>query len=60
MMKNSFRRILTTVIAATTIGSFSSLGVSAATFDSNTNTHWIGILMSDLSKKRQRNKESIN
>ncbi len=29
-------------------------------FDSNTNTHWIGILMSDLSKKRERNKESIN
>lgn len=26
-------------------------------FDSNINTHWIGILMSDLSKKRERNKE---
>ena len=35
MMKNSLRRIVTAVIAATTIGSFSSLGVSAATFDSN-------------------------
>ena len=40
MMKNSFRRIVTTVIAATTIGSFSSLGVSAATFDSNTNNYY--------------------
>ena len=29
-------------------------------FDSNTNTQWIGILMSDLSKKREKNKESIN
>ena len=40
MMKNFLRRIVTTVIAATTIGSFSSLGVSAATFDSNTNNYY--------------------
>jgi len=40
MMKNSFRRIVTTIIAATTIGSFSSLGVSAATFDSNINNYY--------------------
>jgi uncharacterized protein YkwD len=40
MMKNSIRRIVTTVIAATTIGSFSSLGVSAATFDSNTDIYY--------------------
>ncbi|MBC2419244.1 CAP domain-containing protein, partial [Clostridium beijerinckii] len=35
MRKNGLRRIVTTVIAATTIGSFSSLGVSAATINSN-------------------------
>lgn len=26
-------------------------------FDSNTGTHWLGILMSDLSRKREKNKE---
>jgi uncharacterized protein YkwD len=40
MMKNSLRRIVTTVIAATTIGSFSSIGASAATFDSNINNYY--------------------
>ena len=35
MRKNFIRKIVTTVIAATTIGSFSSLGVSAATINSN-------------------------
>jgi len=40
MMKNFLRRIVTAVIAATTIGSFSSLGVSAATFDSNINNYY--------------------
>lgn len=40
MMKNCLRRIVTAVIAATTIGSFSSLGVSAATFDSNINNYY--------------------
>ena len=40
MMKNSLRRIVTTVITATTIGSFSSIGVSAATFDSNINNYY--------------------
>ena len=39
MRKNDLRRIVTTVIAATTIGSFSSLGVSAATINSNTNDY---------------------
>jgi uncharacterized protein YkwD len=39
MRKNDLRRIVTTVIAATTIGSFSSLGVSAATVNSNTNDY---------------------
>ena len=37
MMKNFLRRIVTAAIVATTIGSFSSFGVSAATFDSNIN-----------------------
>ncbi|NRT80899.1 CAP domain-containing protein [Clostridium beijerinckii] len=37
MRKNGLRRIVTTVIAATTIGSFSSLGVSAATINSSVN-----------------------
>ena len=40
MMKNFLRKIVTTVIAATTIGSFSSIGVSAATFDSNANNYY--------------------
>ena len=40
MMKNSLRKIVTTVITATTIGSFSSVGVSAATFDSNINNYY--------------------
>jgi len=40
MMKNCLRRIVTAVIAATTIGSFSSIGVSAATFDSNINNYY--------------------
>ena len=35
MKKNFLTKIITAVIAATTIGSFSPLGVSAATFDSN-------------------------
>ncbi|NMF04677.1 CAP domain-containing protein [Clostridium beijerinckii] len=39
MRKNGLRRIVTTVIAATTIGSFSSLGVSAATINSNVNDY---------------------
>jgi len=43
MMKNSLRKIITAVIAATTIGSFSSLGVSAATFDSNINNYYSAI-----------------
>jgi AI-2 transport protein TqsA len=29
-------------------------------FDSNTSSHWIGILMSDLSRKRDKNKEVSN
>ncbi|OOM80972.1 CAP domain-containing protein [Clostridium sp. BL-8] len=37
MKKNVLRKIVTAVIAATTVSSFSSLGVSAATIDSNTN-----------------------
>jgi uncharacterized protein YkwD len=40
MMKNSLRKIVTIVITATTIGSFSSVGVSAATFDSNMNNYY--------------------
>ncbi len=40
MKKNVLRKIVTAVIAATTIGSFSSLGVSAATFDSNINDYY--------------------
>jgi uncharacterized protein YkwD len=40
MMKNTLRKIVTTVITATTIGSFSSIGVSAATFDSNINNYY--------------------
>ncbi|OPJ59683.1 CAP domain-containing protein [Clostridium chromiireducens] len=40
MMKNSLRKMVTAVIAATTIGSFSSLGVSAATLDSNANNKY--------------------
>lgn len=40
MMKNSLRKIVTTVITAATIGSFSSVGVSAATFDSNINNYY--------------------
>jgi len=40
MMKNCLRRIVTAVIAATTIGSFSSLGVSAATFNPNMNNYY--------------------
>ena len=36
MMKNYSKRIATAVIAATTFGSFTSLGVSAATFNPNT------------------------
>ena len=40
MKKNFLMRIVTAVIAATTIGSFSSLGVSAATFDSNINNYY--------------------
>ncbi|MDR3594436.1 CAP domain-containing protein [Clostridium sp.] len=43
MRKNDLRRIVTTVIAATTIGSFSSLGVSAATINSNTNDYYNAI-----------------
>jgi len=43
MMKNSLRKIVTTVITATTIGSFSSVGVSAATFDSNINNYYNAI-----------------
>ncbi|CAM4010656.1 hypothetical protein ARCL110784_12495 [Arcobacter cloacae] len=26
-------------------------------FDSNTSTHWLGILMSNLSRKREKKKE---
>jgi uncharacterized protein YkwD len=44
MMKNSLRKIITVVIAATTIGNFSSLGVSAATFDSNINNYYNTII----------------
>lgn len=40
MMKNYLRRIVTAAIVATTIGSFSSIGVSAATFDSNINNYY--------------------
>ena len=40
MRKNFIRRIVTTGIAATTIGSFSSLGVSAATINSNNNDYY--------------------
>jgi uncharacterized protein YkwD len=40
MMKNYLRRIVTAAILATTIGSFSSIGVSAATFDSNINNYY--------------------
>jgi uncharacterized protein YkwD len=40
MKKNFLRKIITSVILATTIGSFSSLGVSAATFDSNLNDYY--------------------
>jgi|GEM_PF-6389329 hypothetical protein len=40
MMKNFLRRIVTAAIVATTIGSFSSIGVSAATFDSNINNYY--------------------
>ena len=40
MKKNFLRKIITAVIAATTIGSFSPLGVSAATFDSNINNYY--------------------
>jgi len=43
MMKNSLRKIVTTVITATTIGSFSSVGVSAVTFDSNINNYYNAI-----------------
>jgi len=39
-IRNSLRKIITAVIAATTIGSFSSLGVSAATFDSNISNYY--------------------
>ena len=48
MMKNSLRKIVTTVITATTIGSFSSVGVSAATFDSNINNYYNTISNIDL------------
>ncbi len=41
MKKNVLRKIVTAVIAATTVSSFSSLGVSAATIDSNTNYNTI-------------------
>ncbi|MCE5220321.1 MAG: CAP domain-containing protein [Clostridium sp.] len=40
MRKNFIRKIVTTVIAATTIGSLSSLGVSAATINSNNNGYY--------------------
>ncbi|OOM76134.1 autolysin [Clostridium puniceum] len=40
MRKNFLKTMVTAFIAATTIGSFSSLGVSAATFDSNTNDYY--------------------
>jgi len=40
MRKNFLKTMVTAVIAATTIGSFSSLGVSAATFDSNINDYY--------------------
>ncbi|WP_160686971.1 CAP domain-containing protein [Clostridium sp. C2-6-12] len=40
MMKKSLRRMVTAAIVATTIGSFSSIGVSAATFDSNINNYY--------------------
>jgi uncharacterized protein YkwD len=40
MRKNFIIRIVTTVIASTTIGSFSSLGVSAATINSNNNDYY--------------------
>ena len=40
MRKNGLKRIVTTVIAAATIGSFSSLGVSAATINMNTNDYY--------------------
>jgi uncharacterized protein YkwD len=41
MKKNVLRKMVTAVIAATTMGSFSSLGVSAATINSNTNYNTI-------------------
>ncbi|EHJ00845.1 SCP-like extracellular [Clostridium sp. DL-VIII] len=41
MKKNILRKIVTAVIAGTTVSSFSSLGVSAATIDSNTNYNTI-------------------
>jgi len=50
MMKNSLRKIITAVIAATTIGSFSSLGVSAATLNSDVNTYYNTIANNILNK----------
>jgi uncharacterized protein YkwD len=49
MKKNLLRKIVTAVIAATTMASFSSLGVSAATFDSNINDYYNTIAI-NLSK----------
>ena len=43
MKKNFLRKIVTAVIAATTIASFSSLGVSAATTNSNINDYYNSI-----------------
>ncbi len=40
MRKNVLRIMVTAVIAATTIGSFSSLGVSAATINENSNAYY--------------------
>ncbi|AWK51640.1 serine protease [Clostridium beijerinckii] len=62
MMKNCLRRIVTAVIAATTIGSFSSLGVSAATFDSNINNYYNTIANNvfNIDSTMANNSTSIN
>ncbi len=69
MKKNFLRRIITSVIVATTIGSFSSLGVSAATFDSNINDYYntiannflnTGLVMDNMKSNNATSNTSTN
>ena len=62
MKKNVLRKIVTAVIAATTVSSFSSLGVSAATIDSNINYNIIAnnLLNSNNGKAQGANNTSTS